>query len=108
MQKTMSLKGGSQQLDERCTDNTSPGQSVVAINKGEEIQARQEMPVGQDNESNHLAAEQIIIRVSPNTQFQDILPATISIIEANKWETTGAIIQERDRIDKKLPMWLNY
>lgn len=28
-----------EQLDELCTDNTSPGESDVAINKREEIQA---------------------------------------------------------------------
>jgi hypothetical protein len=103
--KDSDSEGGTpQQLDELCTDNTGPGHSVVAINKGEVIQVsvRQERPVGQDNEPSHLAAEQIIIWVSPSTQFQAILSAMMSTIQADKRKTTGAIIQEDDRIDKKI------
>jgi hypothetical protein len=79
-------RGQPEQLDDFCTDDTSPEQSDVGINKGEEIQvsAREDRPLVQDGEPNHPAVEQIITGGNPNMQFQDMLTAIISTMQADK------------------------
>jgi hypothetical protein len=93
-------RGQPELLDDFCTDDTSQEQSAKRINSGEEIQvsAREDRPLVQDGESTHPAVDQVITGGNPNMQFQDMLTAIISTMQADKKETLAAIKEGNDRI----------